>query len=248
MDAKIGDWVVTPRHGKPVEINALWHGALCSMADWARELRNDADAARYEAATRRARESFRAKFWNPSRGYLNDVVRGEEVVEKLRPNQIFAVSLPYEILSSEQQRQVVTVVRDRLLVPEGLRTLDRDDPEYRPHYGGGPADRDGAYHQGAVWPWLLGPYIDAYLRAFGATEANLELCRGLLTKLENDSMERGCMGSIAEIYDAEEPRYPRGCPAQAWSVAEVARVRAAYGWSVVADAAANVRPELCESV
>jgi glycogen debranching enzyme len=248
MDAKVGDWVVTPRHGKPIEVNALWHGALCSMTAWARELGDGESAARYESAAERARASFQEKFWNPARGYLNDVVRPEGPVEKLRPNQIFAVSLPYDLLSVEQQRQVVLTVRDRLVVPEGLRTLDRDDPDYRPHYQGCPLERDGAYHQGTVWPWLLGPYIDAYLRAFGASELNVSMCRELVTRLEQDCAERGCIGSIAEIYDAEEPRYPRGCPAQAWSVAEVARVRAAYGWLSTLDSAANVGPELYESV
>lgn len=248
MDVKIGDWVATPRHGKPVEINALWHGALCSMAEWAWELGNHSDAAQYEAAAQLARRSFREKFWNPARGYLNDVVRSEGPVEKLRPNQIFAVSLPYDLLSPEQQRAVVSIIRDRLLVPEGLRTLDRDDPGYRSRCGGSAAERDAAYHQGTVWPWLIGPYIDAYLRAFELSDSNLVLCRDLLARLEQDSAQRGCLGSIAEIYDAEEPRYPHGCPAQAWSVAEVARVRASYGWSVAPKETTNVRPELCKSV
>jgi glycogen debranching enzyme len=247
MDAKRGDWVVTPRHGKPVEINALWHGALCSMVEWASDLGYSMDAPQYEAEALRVRASFREKFWNPARGYLNDVLHAEGPVAKLRPNQIFAVSLPYDLLSPEQQRGVVETVRERLLVPEGLRTLDRDDPEYCPRYEGPPHERDGAYHQGTVWPWLLGPYIDAYLRVFGASKSNLELCRDLVTRLEQDCQERGCLGSIAEIYDAEEPRYPRGCPAQAWSVAEASRVRASYGW-LMPDSRANIRPEFCESV
>ncbi len=248
MDAKIGDWVVTPRHGKPVEVNALWHGALCLMAEWGREWNDSADAAQYAAAADRVRRSFREKFWNPTRGYLNDVLHSEGPVDKLRPNQIFAVSLPYDLLTEEQQRQVVLTVRDRLLVREGLRTLDRDDPDYRPRYEGAPHERDGAYHQGTVWPWLLGPYIDAYLRAFGPTAPNLAMCRSLLVQLEQDCTQRGCLGSIAEIYDAEEPRYPRGCPAQAWSVAEASRVRASYGWLMPPDTSTNIRPELCESV
>jgi glycogen debranching enzyme len=229
MDAKLGDWVVTPRHGKPVEINALWHGALCSMAEWARELGDTEGTATYEAAACRVRASFRERFWNPARGYLNDVLH-EGQADKLRPNQIFAVSLPYDLLPLEQQRAVVATVRDRLLVPEGLRTLDRDDPQYRPRYEGRPHERDSAYHQGTVWPWLLGPYIDAYLRAFGQTEENLILCRDLVSRMERTALDYGCIGSIAEIYDGDEPRFPRGCPAQAWSVAEMARVRAAYGW------------------
>jgi predicted glycogen debranching enzyme len=229
MDAKVGDWVVTPRHGKPVEINALWHGALSSMADWAGEL-GDADLAReYGAAAARVCASFRLKFWNPERGCLYDVLGPGGPVGKIRPNQIFAVSLPYDLLHLDQQRAVMRVVTEKLLTPVGLRTLDADDPEYAARYEGGPVHRDGAYHQGTVWPWLMGPYIDAYLAVFGQTAETLGVCRDLVRGLERESSMRGCVGSVAEIYDADEPRYPRGCPAQAWSVAELARVRAAYG-------------------
>lgn len=230
MDVKVGDWVATPRHGKPVEINALWHGALCSMTEWARELEDAEGLALYEAAAHKVRAGFREKFWNAANARLHDVLRPDGPVAKLRPNQIFAVSLPYDLLTVEQQQAVVVSVRDALLVPEGLRTLDSSDLDYRARYKGSAGDRDAAYHQGAVWPWLLGPYIDAYLRAFGESEENLAMCRGLTERLEIIAAKRGCIGSIAEIYDGDEPRYPRGCPAQAWSVAEIARVRAAYGW------------------
>ena len=229
MDAKIGDWVVTPRHGKPVEINALWHGALCSMAEWAMEIGDADGVAFYGAAAKRARDSFRTKFWNPLRECLFDVLTPEGPVGKIRPNQIFAVSLGYDILEREQQQAVVRCVSTRLLTSVGLRTLDPADPEYQPHYEGGPVDRDGAYHQGTVWPWLMGPYIDAYLMAFGRTPETLEVCSDLVRGLERESEQRGCIGSVAEIYDGDEPRHPRGCPAQAWSVAELARVRAAHG-------------------
>jgi predicted glycogen debranching enzyme len=225
MDAKVGDWVVTPRHGKPVEINALWHGALCLMAEWAHEV-GDAAASSYRSAAERARASFRAKFWNSSRECLYDVLQPDGAVARLRPNQIFAVSLPFDLLDQEQQRAVVRMVERELLTPAGLRTLEPSDPEYRPRYTGSPFERDGAYHQGTVWPWLMGPYIDAYLRAFGTTPESLDYCRKLVEGLERESMSRGCIGSVAEIYDADEPRFPRGCPAQAWSVAELARVRA----------------------
>jgi glycogen debranching enzyme len=229
MDAKVGDWVVTPRHGKPVEINALWHGALCLMSEWARELGDAAASARYQAEADRARDSFRARFWNPARQCLYDVVRTEGPVDKMRPNQIFAVSLPYGLLERDRQQAVVRIVQQELLTPVGLRTLERSDPEYKPRYQGSSLERDGAYHQGTVWPWLMGPFIDAYLEAFGSSPESLEYCRGLVAGLEHESAHRGCLGSVAEIYDAEEPRYPRGCPAQAWSVAELQRVRIQHG-------------------
>ena len=225
MDAKVGDWVVTPRHGKPVEINALWHGALCSMAEWGKRL-GDPAHAEYLAAADRVRDSFRAKFWNHDRNCLYDVLTPEGPVAKLRPNQIFAVSLPYGLLEPGQQQDVVRIVELELLTPVGLRTLERTDHEYRPRYEGSSHARDGSYHQGTVWPWLLGPFIDAYLTAFGRSPEALEYCRGLVHGLEQESARHGCLGSVAEIYDADEPRYPRGCPAQAWSVAELARVRA----------------------
>jgi glycogen debranching enzyme len=217
MDAKVGDWVVTPRGGKPVEINALWHGALCLMADW-----GDEDA-RAEALA--VRESFRAKFWNTDRQCLYDVLAENGPVSKLRPNQIFAVSLGNDLLDRAQQQAVVRIVERELLTPVGLRTLDRGDPEYKPHYQGGPVERDGAYHQGTVWPWLTGPFVDAYLCAFGKTQETLAHCRGLVERFE-DAVTRGpCLGSVPEICDAEEPHIARGCPAQAWSVAELARIK-----------------------
>ena len=154
----------------------------------------------------------------------------EGPVAKLRPNQIFAVSLPFGLLERAQQQAVVRIVERELLTPVGLRTLDRGDPDYKPRYQGSPFERDGAYHQGTVWPWLMGPFIDAYLAAFGNSKTNLAYCRNLILKLEAEAAESGCVGSIAEIYDGDEPRYPRGCPAQAWSVAEVARVKKDYGW------------------
>ncbi|MEO5925492.1 MAG: amylo-alpha-1,6-glucosidase [Bryobacteraceae bacterium] len=228
MDAKVGDWVVTPRHGKPVEINALWHGALCSMAEWSVEMGDEPGIEEYATAAARVRDSFRAKFWNPLRECLFDVLTPDGPVNKLRPNQIFAVSLPYDLLDRAQQQAVMRVVSTKLLTPVGLRTLDPADHEYVSRYEGGPVDRDGAYHQGTVWPWLMGPYVDAYLTAFGRTPETLELCNNLVRGLEREATRHGCLGSIAEIYDGDEPRYPRGCPAQAWSVAELARVRVAH--------------------
>jgi len=145
---------------------------------------------------------------------------------KVRPNQIFAVSLLFGLLEQDRQRAVVRIVERELLTPLGLRTLEPSDPDYKPRYEGSPAERDAAYHQGTVWPWLMGPFVDARLAAFGRTRDNLDFCRDLVTRLESQAALAGCVGSIAEIYDAEEPRYPRGCPAQAWSVAEIARLKA----------------------
>jgi glycogen debranching enzyme len=208
MDAKVGDWVVTPRNGKPVEINALWHGALTLAADWADLLGDKTD---FRDEMERVKNSFRAKFWNVRRNCLFDVLTAEGPVDKIRPNQIFAVSLPHGLLESAQQQAIVRVVERELWTDVGLRTLDRNDPDYKPHYEGPPAQRDGAYHQGTVWPWLLGPYIDAYFHAFGHVDASL-----------------APPDLTAEIYDGDEPREPRGCPFQAWTVAEIARVRATY--------------------
>jgi glycogen debranching enzyme len=210
MDAKVGDWVVTPRHGKPVEINALWHGALSLMAEWS-------GSTEYQRLADLVKDSFRKKFWNAERQCLYDVLNDTGPVAKFRPNQIFGVSL----LDPEQQRAVVRAVERELLTPVGLRTLERSDPEYQARYQGSPVERDGAYHRGTVWPWLLGPFIDAYLLAFGRSEENLAYCKSLVDGLESFSG----LGSIPEVYDGDEPHRPGGCPAQAWSVAEVARVR-----------------------
>ncbi len=220
MDAKVGDRVVTPRQGKPVEINALWHGALCLMAEW-----GDDDCW---VESFRVRQSFREFFWDDQRECLHDVLTEDGPDSKLRPNQIFAVSLGNDLLGRLQQQAVVRIVERELLTPVGLRTLERGDPDYQPHYTGGPVERDGAYHQGTVWPWLMGPFVDAYLAAFGKTGQNVEYCRGLVRQLEAEAASGPCLGSIPEIYDGDEPHLPRGCPAQAWSVAEIARVNALF--------------------
>jgi glycogen debranching enzyme len=208
MDAKVGDWVVTPRYGKPVEINALWHGALTLAAEWAESLGDRTD---FREEALRVQGTFRAKFWNARRNCLFDVLTPDGPVEKLRPNQIFAVSLPHGLLETPQQWSIVRIVERELLTYVGLRTLERNDPDYKPHYQGSPLDRDAAYHQGTVWPWLLGPYADACFHAFGKVDASIVP-----------------LGLTAEIYDGGEPRRPRGCPFQAWTVAEIARVRATY--------------------
>ena len=223
------DTQYTPRAGKPVEINALWHAALSLMSEWAETL-HDPGASDYRAEADRIRDNFRTSFWNPERECLYDLLTPDGPVAQLRPNQIFAVSLPFGLLERDRQQAVVRIVERELLTSVGLRTLERSDPDYKPHYQGSPAERDAAYHQGTVWPWLLGPFIDAYLAAFGKTEANLAYCRNLVVKLEAEAALAGCVLSIPEIYDGDQPRDPRGCPAQAWSVAEIARVKADYGW------------------
>jgi glycogen debranching enzyme len=220
----VGDHVITPRHGKPVEINALYYDALRLMGLWSHAF----GEAEYAAACAREADqvamSFENAFWNASRGALYDVIGPDGVPDaRIRPNQIFAVALPFPLLDSERQRSVVRVVEQELLTPYGLRTLSRGDPEYVAHYRGGPMERDGAYHQGTVWPWLMGPFIRAYLTAHGRTPETVARCRELLRPLEAHLAD-GLLGSISEVFDAEPPFRPGGCPAQAWSVAELLRL------------------------
>jgi predicted glycogen debranching enzyme len=219
MDAKVDGWVVTPRRGKAVEINALWFNALMLLAEWTR---GDGAAAHLDLAGHadRARHSFNARFWSADIGHLHDVVdsdRGDD--SACRPNQIFAISLDHPVLDRERWAAVVEVVRARLLTPVGLRSLAPGHPDYKPMYWGDLRSRDAAYHQGTVWAWLIGPFIDAWLKVYPDDRAGgrrfLEAFDGRLSD--------ACVGSIAEIYDAEVPYVPRGCVAQAWSVGEVLR-------------------------
>jgi len=218
--------VVTPRHGKAVEINALWYNALRMTACWAGRYGDTGMALRLATEANRTMRSFRAKFWNAARGCLYD--RAEPQDDRVRPNQLFAISLPFPLLDGERARRVVEVCERELLTPVGLRTLEPGHAEYRGRYEGGPWERDGAYHQGTVWPWLLGPFLSARLRAFGRTAENVAWCRERLQTLE-DEMDRQCLGQLAEIYDGDAPRRAVGAAAQAWSVAEVLRVRAELG-------------------
>jgi predicted glycogen debranching enzyme len=222
MDAKVGDWVVTPRHGKAVEINALYYNALEVSAQLARDY-GDPLAASLAESAERVRASFLRTFWDERRGYLLDVVLPDGPDTRVRPNQIFAVSLPHSMLSMDQMRAVVSTVERELLTPFGLRTLARDAAGFRATYGGDAMQRDGAYHQGTVWPWLIGPFVTAYLKAFGRTRANLAGCTGLVEGLLRH-LGDGCLGSISEVFDAEVPHAPGGAPAQAWSVSELLRV------------------------
>jgi len=223
MDAKVGDWVVTPRHGKAVEINALWYNALRMTGCWASEFGDEEYAEELDGEADRMRASFEREFWNAGRQCLYDRIGPEGPDDRLRPNQIFAVSLPFALMDEEQQKAIVVAVEAALLTPVGLRTLDPAHAEYRRRYEGGPWERDGAYHQGTVWPWLLGPFVDARLAAFGETAENVRFCRRLVMGMMPE-LERGCLGSIAEIYDGDPPHRPVGAMAQAWSVAEVLRV------------------------
>ena len=219
MDAKVGDWVVTPRRGKAVELNALWYNALCLMQGWTQQY-GGAEGMDLAGHARRARESFNQRFWYEEGGYLYDVIDGERGNEPCcRPNQVFSISLPHPILDRERWDPVMKVVRERLVTPVGLRSLAPGDPDYKARYYGDLRARDAAYHQGTVWAWLIGPYIDAELKLPGADRAKLrELLAGF-----DQHLDEACVGQISEVFDAEAPFLPRGCVAQAWSVAEVLR-------------------------
>ena len=226
MDAKVGDWVVTPRTGKAVEINALWHYALLQMHRWATALGDPVAARRFLEAAKKAAESFAAAFWCEQTGCLYDVVdcpagqhgNGRRADPSIRPNQIFAVSLGTQMLSAHQQRAVVDTCARLLLTPVGLRSLAPDDPAYVPLYQGGPLQRDGSYHQGTVWSWLLGPFAIAHHQVYGdAAHAQALLANSV------PHLDEACIGSISEIFDGAAPHAPRGCFAQAWSVAETLR-------------------------
>jgi predicted glycogen debranching enzyme len=220
MDAKVGDWVVTPRRGKAVEINALWYNALCLLAEWHRKVGRASDGVRFDTAATNVRKSFNRRFWNEAAGHLYDVVDGEHGDDAAcRPNQVIALSLAHPVLQRRYWRSVLTIVRDELVTPYGLRTLSPKHPDYRPKYDGDIVSRDAAYHQGTVWPWLLGPFIDAWRRAFPNDGAAIAPFLAAFDAHLSD----GCVGSISEIFDAEPPYAPRGCVAQAWSVAEVLR-------------------------
>lgn len=223
MDAKVGDWVVTPRQGKAVEIQALWIRSLEVGADLAARSGDAAYAARCREDRARAIQSFRTKFWHGEGGYLYDVIDGPGGSDaSIRPNQLFALSLCDELVTTEQAASIIHVVHEHLLTPVGLRTLSPKDSRYRPHYDGGVVERDGAYHQGTVWPFLLGPFITAWLAVSGKTAKTKTQARSFLNGLEAHLGE-ACVGQVSEIFDGDAPHHPRGCPAQAWSVAEPLR-------------------------
>ena len=220
MDAKVDGWVVTPRRGKAVEINALWYNALRLLEGWLREEHGDEAALPYGKHAHRAREAFNQRFWSEERGYLLDVVDGEKGDDPAcRPNQLFAISLRHAVLDEAHWSPVLEKVRAELLTTVGLRTLSRDHPDYKPCYCGDLRTRDAAYHQGTVWAWLIGPFIDAWLRVHPDDRTGARrFLDGLISHLDH-----ACIGSISEAFDAEEPHTPRACIAQAWSVAETLR-------------------------
>ncbi len=220
MDAKCDGWVVTPRRGKAVELNALWFNALRVLEGWVREERGEVAARPIASAAARARTAFNARFWYARGRYLFDVVDGEHGDDTaFRPNQIFALSLPNPVLDRERWEPVLDAVHERLLTPVGLRSLSRDHPDYKPNYHGDLRTRDAAYHQGTVWSWLIGPFVDAWLAVHPDDRAGARaLLSGLVAHIGD-----ACIGSISEVFDAEAPFTARGCIAQAWGVAELLR-------------------------
>jgi predicted glycogen debranching enzyme len=239
MDAKVDGWVVTPRRGKAVEINALWFNALRLMEQWAPEHGDDASA--YRARADRVRQSFNERFWYAEGGHLFDVVDAEGGGNdaKCRPNQVLSIALPHPVLAPERWAAVMGVVSRHLLTPVGLRSLAPGDRDYKPQYFGDLRTRDAAYHQGTVWAWLVGPYVDAWLKVYPDDAAGARRALdGFVAHLD-----QACIGSISEIFDAEAPFTPRGCIAQAWSVAEVLRA-----WVKLEEAKVRLKPDTTEAI
>jgi len=221
MDVRVGDWVATPRHGKPVEINALWYNALRIMESLCEKF--DEDASAYRTRANQVKESFNAKFWDSSNQCLFDVVDGDEPDDHIRPNQIYAVSLPFSLLPEEQEKAVVALVEKELFVGCGLRSLAPDHPDYHGIYCGALAKRDAAYHQGTAWGFLLGGFFSAYMKVNHHSSSAAENAVHMLEPVRKHLSDSGCIGSISEIFDGDTPHNPRGCYAQAWSVGEVLR-------------------------
>jgi len=231
MDAKFGEESFTPRFGKAVEVNALWYNSLCYLAQYysgesceAGIQRNTNVGRGYRFMADRSGESFRRLFWNEITGYLNDCIGPDGRIDaSLRPNQIFAVSLPFSPLDDYQERCVVDVVQQRLLTPFGLRTLDVYDRRYQGQYCGSWRQRDQAYHQGTVWPYLAGPFVEAFLKVNNFSAESKIQAAGFIEPLLQHFINDGCLGQVSEIFDGDKPHRPRGCFAQAWSVAELIR-------------------------
>lgn len=221
MDVRVGDWVATPRHGKPVEINALWYNALRIMESLCEKF--DEDASAYRTRANQVKESFNAKFWDSANQCLFDVVDGDEPDDHIRPNQIYAVSLPFSLLPEEQEKAVVALVEKELFVGCGLRSLAPDHPDYHGIYCGALAKRDAAYHQGTAWGFLLGGFFSAYMKVNHHSSSAAENAVRMLEPVRKHLSDSGCIGSISEIFDGDAPHNPRGCYAQAWSVGEVLR-------------------------
>ncbi|MDO8141468.1 MAG: amylo-alpha-1,6-glucosidase, partial [Candidatus Brocadiales bacterium] len=222
MDAKVCDWVVTPRKGKAVEINALWYNALKIMSFLAREMDLSNESKDYNILAQKVSRSFNDVFWFDEGQYLYDYVDGETRNTAMRPNQIFAVSLPYSMLSVKRKRNVVEIVKEHLLTPYGLRSLSPKDKDYIGRYCGNVYERDRAYHQGTVWAWLIGPYITACAKAYTGNKETLHYVKGLFVPFYEHLFAAG-LGTVSEIFDGDQPHTPRGCISQAWSVAEILR-------------------------
>jgi predicted glycogen debranching enzyme len=222
MDGHVGGVPVTPRAGKPVEISALWFNALKIMESFAKALGKSQEEEDYKTTSEKVGVSFNEKFWNESSACLYDYLVDDKGDPKVRPNQIFAVSLPFPVLKQDRWKDVLRTIDSELLTPVGLRTLSPSDPEYKKQYIGGKDDRDRAYHQGTVWPWLFGAYVTAYVKTYGTDPKTLAFIQQLYAPFKK-RMEEAGIGTLSEIYDGDPPHYPRGCISQAWSVAEILR-------------------------
>jgi predicted glycogen debranching enzyme len=221
MDARIGNWVVTPRQGKAVEVNALWYNALRIYAEFLRAYGQGELSLQVTLKAEQVKEEFNRQFWNEEKGCLYDYLSNDHRNDSIRPNQLFAISLPFALIQGEKARKVLQTVEEHLYTPVGLRSLSPQHVDYRPVYGGDGYSRDSAYHQGTVWSWLLGPYVEAILKVRG--RSGRKQAREVLKKFEYHLLEGG-VGSVSEIFDALAPHTPRGCAAQAWSVGEILRV------------------------
>ena len=230
MDAKIGDWVVTPRMGKPVEVHALWYNALKIFAQLLEWNGQQHDAWQVNLSAEKAKKSFEEKFWFAEGNFLYDVIdENGNPDHSLRPNQLLAISLPYSLVAGERALAIMKIIQEQLYTPVGLRSLPQTSPGYVHEYGGDAYRRDSAYHQGTVWSWLLGPYIDALVKSgFPQNE---------IKKVIDDfsyHLNEGCFGSVSEIFDADPPHHPRGCVAQAWGVGEILRAIKDHGLYTIA--------------
>lgn len=227
MDARIGNWVVTPRMGKAVEIQALWYNALKIFAELLRRNAQEKDAELVEISALKAKQSFEEKFWYDEGNYLYDVIDENNQPDKtLRPNQLFAISLPYALIEEAKAAAVLQIVEEQLYTPVGLKSLPKTDSHYIPVYGGDAWHRDSSYHEGTVWSWLLGPYVDALIRVNDLRDKAQKVISDFAYHLNE-----ACIGSVSEIFDADAPHHPRGCFAQAWGVAEILRVIKEYNLS-----------------
>jgi glycogen debranching enzyme len=222
MDAKVGDFVVTPRNGKVVEINALWYWALDTLSGMANLLGKQADQDRYEEMAEIVKTNFSRAFWNSEAACLFDRVVDGTPDPSVRPNQIIAISLPKSILSADKEKAVVRVVQSELMIPFGLRTLSPKDTRYCGRYEGDQVSRDLSYHQGTAWPWLLGQFVTAYVKTSDNADTARKAALGFLEPMHKHLQEAG-LGFISELFDGDPPFRPRGCIAQAWSVAEILR-------------------------